>query len=82
MDADAAAKLSWTKIDPDDLRRRWKQADPKDLAVYNKAQLDARAIEVLTYRDQVAGVISLLAFPKGVGRHPYSLRRPPPDPNR
>ena len=35
--------------------------------------LNAEIVEVLTYRDGLAEVISKLKFPEGVGRDPYSV---------
>lgn len=76
MDAKAVLELGWENSGPRDveeIERFWKR-DPKDIAVYNQAQLDAEVIEVLTYRDDYASVISKLEFPEGVGRNPYSRR--------
>ncbi|NQT11337.1 MAG: M56 family metallopeptidase, partial [Planctomycetes bacterium] len=76
MDATAVLELGWENSGPRDveeIERFWKR-DPKDIAVYNQAQLDAEVIEVLTYRDDYASVISKLEFPEGVGRNPYSRR--------
>ena len=76
MDAKAVLALSWRDFGPrgiEKMERFWKR-DPKDIAIYNQAQLDAEIIEVLTYRDDYASVISKLEFPKGVGRDPYSRR--------
>ena len=44
------------------------------MVVYNKAQLTATIVQVLTYREGVAKVITKLNFPPGVGRHPFSGR--------
>jgi tRNA A-37 threonylcarbamoyl transferase component Bud32 len=73
MDAQAVAALCWNKVAPGELEKFWK-SDPKDMAVYNQAQLDAEIIEVLTYKDDLAEVITKLKFPEGVGRDPFSLR--------
>ena len=65
MDAEAVLSLGWWKFAPrdiEDMKRFW-QRDPKDIAVYNQAQLDAEIIEVLTYRGDYASVISKLKFP-------------------
>jgi len=48
----------------------WKKRD----RIYDKALLDSQVVEVLTYRDKLAKVITYLRFPPGKGRHPYSLR--------
>ncbi|GMU25053.1 MAG: hypothetical protein AMXMBFR13_51240 [Phycisphaerae bacterium] len=74
MDPQAVRKLSWRSLDPAELDRVWKQADPADLKVYNQAQLDADIVEVLAYGDDLAAALSLLKFPEGKGRHPYSMR--------
>jgi hypothetical protein len=76
MDAKAVLELSWWKPGPNaiqEMEQFWKN-DPKDIAVYNQAQLNAEMLEVLTYRDDYAAVISKLNFPAGVGRNPYSSR--------
>ena len=76
MDAKAVFELSWFKTGPREIQemdRFWK-SNPKDIAAYNQAQLDAEVIEVLVYRDDYAAVISKLKFPEGVGRNPYSSR--------
>jgi len=76
MDAEAVQELTWEKFGPRDveeMKRFWKR-DPKDIAVYNQAQLNAEIIEILTYRDDYAAVISKLLFPEGAGRNPYSSR--------
>jgi hypothetical protein len=72
MDARGVIDLSWVHMEPDDLTAFWSR-DARDIAVYNQAQLDAEVLMTLTYGD-VAGVISRLKFPAGVGRDPYSLR--------
>ncbi|MHC4718673.1 MAG: hypothetical protein ACYS5V_17030, partial [Planctomycetota bacterium] len=74
QDAKGVCDLSWVPISPESARRTWARADPKDLAVYNQAKRDAKVLEVLEYKDGLAQVISLLAFPPGVGRHPYTAR--------
>lgn len=76
MDAKAVLELTWKKFGPRDveeMKRFWK-SKPKDIAIYNQAQLDAQIIEVLTYRDEYGSVISKLEFPEGAGRNPYSRR--------
>jgi hypothetical protein len=74
MDAKAVISLSWAQIDAGELERSWKNADQADMAIYNKAQLDAEILEALTYRDKLAVVITRLEFPPGKGRAPFSLR--------
>ena len=77
MDVEGIAKVVWGKPGPVQFERQerlWKQADPEELAIYNKALLEAECVEVLTYRDDLAAVISHLPFPPGKGRHPYSSR--------
>lgn len=73
-DAKAVVELSWVKIDPAEMERFWKNAEPADIAIYNKALLDAECVEVLVYRGELAAVISRLEFPPGKGRCPFSLR--------
>jgi len=77
QDIRAIARLSLVPIGPDEinrLKRMWARAGPEDMAVYNQAQANATVLEVLEYRKGLAEVISLLAFPPGKGRHPYSAR--------
>ncbi len=74
MDAQALAGLSWLPIKPEEMEHFWKSADKKDIDTYNKAQLAGVIVEVLTYKDDFAGVVTFLSFPPGVGRSPYSLR--------
>ncbi|MBN2291662.1 MAG: PEGA domain-containing protein [Pirellulales bacterium] len=74
QDAKAIVELSWVKAMLSQIERSWKQAEPEGLAIYNKAQLEAECVEVLSYGDDLADVISRLPFPPGKGRHPYSLR--------
>ena len=76
-DAKAVLELGWRKYGPaeiEEMERFWKSDTPKEMAIYLQAVLDAEVREVLIYRDEVAGVISKLKFPEGVGRHPFSLR--------
>ncbi len=76
MDAKAVSELgAWTfgPRDIEDMERFWKR-DPKDTAVYNEAQRNAEILEVATYREDFADVITKLKFPEGVGRDPYSSR--------
>ena len=74
QDAKGVVDLSWVKIDPAQMELSWTNAEPKDMSVYNKAQLNAKCVEILTYRGELAVVLSRLEFPPGKGRHPYSLR--------
>ena len=74
MNAKALVDVSWVKFDPKKLEKSWKRAGKEDMASYNKAQLEAAIVEVLTYRKSLARVTSYLKFPQGVGRRPYSLR--------
>jgi len=77
QDIQGIAELSWVPIGPgeaDRLKQMWAQAGPESMAVYNQAQADAAVLEVLEYKDGLAQVISLLAFPPGKGSHPYSAR--------
>jgi beta-lactamase regulating signal transducer with metallopeptidase domain len=78
MDAKAVVSMSCVPRDASslvsDLEQSWKKGDQADLAMYNKAQLDAEIIEVLTYRNDLAEVITRLEFPVGKGRNPFSSR--------
>jgi hypothetical protein len=73
MDAKALAAVSLAPVDAADMRRAF-EANRADMVVYNKAQLTATIVQVLTYREGVAKVITKLNFPPGVGRHPFSGR--------
>ena len=76
MDAKAVSELGARTFGPRDieeLEQFWKR-DPKDTAVYNEAQLNAEILEVATYREDFANVITKLNFPESVGRDPYSSR--------
>ncbi|MEA1951741.1 MAG: hypothetical protein U9N87_10175, partial [Planctomycetota bacterium] len=73
-DAKAVIELSWSKIDLAELERSWKKAEPEGLAIYTKALRDSECVEVLSYRGDLAEVISRLPFPPGKGREPYSIR--------
>ena len=76
MDAKAVLELSWWKFGPQEIQEMeqfWKR-DAKDIAIYNEAQLNAEVIEVLTYRNDYAAVVSKLHFPEGGGRNAYSSR--------
>ena len=74
MDAAGLANLSCLPLSQPELDRVWKSAEKKDIETYNKSQLNGVIVEVLTYKDDFAGVITFLSFPPGVGRSPYSLR--------
>ena len=77
MDVEALAKVVSGKPGPaqfERMERIWKESEPEELAIYNKALLEAECVEVLTYHEELAGVISHLPFPPGKGRHPYSRR--------
>jgi beta-lactamase regulating signal transducer with metallopeptidase domain len=50
------------------------EADRDEVAKMDDAYRNAEIIEVLTYRDDLAEVISKLKFPEGVGRNPYGAR--------
>ncbi len=72
-------KLSAWKYGPEDVKRvkaetEGKMGSKDEIALMNNAYRNAEIVEVQTYRDGVAQVISKLKFPKGVGRDPYSLR--------
>ena len=76
MDAKAVCELGAWTVDPRDIvdmERVWKR-EPKETALYNKAQLNTEILEVDTYREDLAAVISKLKYPEGVGRDSYSAR--------
>ena len=73
-DAKGVAASSWVKIDPAEMEQFWKEGEPDDMAVYNKAPLDSECIEVVTLPENVAAVISRLAFPGGKDQYPYRVR--------
>lgn len=76
MDAKAVCELgAWTfgPRDIEELDRFWKR-DPQATAIYNEAQRNAEIVEVATFRDDFAKVITRLKFPEGKGRNPYSNR--------
>lgn len=77
MDSQAIVDLSWVKVDLKDDQAWWKneqQKDPEGLKIYTTALAEAGIAEVLTYKGDLAAVISYLPFPEGKGRSPYSLR--------
>ena len=74
LDEKAMLSMSWVQWDASEDERSMKRAGQDDLAIYNKAQLDAEILEVLTYRNDLAEVITRLEFPAGVGRKPFSAR--------
>ncbi len=77
MNPEEMLKLSWIKWDTQAERQRWdaeKARDPEGLAIYTEALKDSRIVEVSVYRDELANVVSLLPFPPGKGRNPYSSR--------
>lgn len=75
MDTDAVVDLCWVTIFPDTgMKMTWTRREAGDLADYNKAQLDAEILEVLSYGEELAAVVSHLEFPPGASRHPISLR--------
>jgi hypothetical protein len=76
-DAKAISELSLTPIDPkneEEWYAREQRRDPEGLAAYLKAVADSTIVEVQTYRGELANVVSLLPFPPGKGRDPYSSR--------
>jgi hypothetical protein len=76
MDDQAVLELSWVKWGPRDIEnmKRSRKSNPRETEVYNEAELNAEILEVATYREDCAVVISKLSFPEGVGRAPYSNR--------
>lgn len=75
MDAAALAAVSVSPVDPDMFKGMQKQMNPQELETWNKSQLTAIVIQVLSYRDNLAMVITKLNFPPGVGRSPFSGRQ-------
>jgi protocatechuate 3,4-dioxygenase beta subunit len=76
-DTKAVLELGWRKYgqaEIDEMERFWKSDAPADMDVYLKAVLDAEVLEVLSYKGDLAVVISKLKFPEGVGRDPFSAR--------
>jgi len=76
MDDQAVLELSWIRWGPRDIQNmaRLRQSNPRGTEVYNQAQLNAEILEVATYREDLADVITRLNYPEGVGRDPYSSR--------
>ncbi len=76
MDDQAVLELSWVKWGPRDIQKmeRYRQRNPKETEVFNNALRGAEVLEVFTYREDLADVISKLKFPEGAGREPYSVR--------
>lgn len=76
-DAKAVLELGWWRFGPQEIReveRFWSQ-NPPETAIYKQALLDSEILEVLTYRDDYAAVVSKLKFPvEGAGRYPFSSR--------
>jgi hypothetical protein len=76
-DAQAVSRLSWVKLDPAEEEawfRNEEARDPEGLAMYLKALTESKIVVVLTWRDDLADVITFLPFPTGKGRDPYSAR--------
>jgi hypothetical protein len=76
-DTQAVSRLSWVKIDPAEEEAWFRNEEARDregLAIYLKALTESRIVEVQTWRDDLADVITFLPFPPGKGRHPYSAR--------
>jgi hypothetical protein len=76
-DAQAVSRLSWVKIDPAEEEAWFRNEEARDregLAIYLKALTESKIVVVLTWRGELADVITFLPFPPGKGRHPYSAR--------
>lgn len=74
-DARAIAGLSWVPIDVQREEQWYKKLAVEDPEkVYLTALANAKIVQVLTYRDDLADVIAYLPFPAGKGRAPYSSR--------
>ena len=76
-DAQAVSRLSWVKIDPAEEEAWFRNEEAHDregLAIYLKALTESKIVVVLTWRGELADVITFLPFPPGKGRHPYSAR--------
>ncbi len=76
MDDQAVLEFSWVKWGPRDIENmeRFRKSHPRETELYNEAQLNAEILEVATYREDYADVVSKLKFPEGAGRDPYSSR--------
>ena len=66
-DYDAVAELGFAKMEPLQVlkMKRYRERHPEELAAMNNAMLGATVLEVLTYRQDLATVISKLKFPTG-----------------
>ncbi|MBI5821584.1 MAG: protein kinase [Verrucomicrobia bacterium] len=76
-DAEALSDLSGLALRRDEVERSLcglEKRDPNGMAVYQKAVADSRIVEVLTWRDDLASVITYLPLPPGKDRHPFSGR--------
>jgi hypothetical protein len=76
-DAQAISQLSWAKIDPQQKEQSYRnqeKKDPEGLALYLKALADSKILAVQVWRGELANVVTLLPFPPGKGRDPYSAR--------
>ncbi len=73
----ALLELSWTKWGPDETEKmqQHRKNNLKDVEIISDAQLNAEIVEVATYREDCAMVISKGKLSEGVGRDPYSSRR-------
>ncbi|NQT11896.1 MAG: PEGA domain-containing protein [Planctomycetes bacterium] len=73
LDAAAVADLSWGSTARGE-KQFWAESSPEEVAIYNKARMEGKILEVLTYKKELAAVISRQTFPPNKGRYLYSLR--------
>ena len=76
-DAKVISQLSLIPLDAkeqEDWYAREAKRDAEGLAIYLKAVADSRIVTVQVWREALANVITLLPFPEGKGRQPYSAR--------
>jgi RNA polymerase sigma factor (sigma-70 family) len=75
-DDEALLELSWVKWGPNDIEnmKSYRRSHPGETVIKAEAERNAEIVEVATYREDCAVVISKLALPQGVGQNPYSVR--------
>jgi len=76
-EANALSQMSLVPIDPIEQRqwfRREESRDPSGFTDYLKAVAGSKILTVQIWRGELANVITILSFPEGKGRQPYSAR--------
>jgi hypothetical protein len=76
-DVQKMSDLTWVKLDLQEMRetlRAAEKADPAGTAIGLRALAGSRIVEVLTWRGDLAEVITLLPLPPDKGQNPYSAR--------